>query len=153
ARLGNIHTAPMRVALVHNETAGDGRYTSDDLVGLLRDAGHEVQLFARRKEDVAQAVESRPDVVVAAGGDGTVARVARALRDDEVPLYILPVGTANNLARAVGADGLIPVLVAGLAGARASKLDVGEISGDGHSARFVEAAGVGFIGAMLGQGF
>ena len=143
----------MRVALVHNEDAGEGRYTSDELVRLLREAGHEVELFSRRKEEVAQAVATRPDVVVAAGGDGTVARVARALRDDDVPLYILPVGTANNLARAVGGDGLVPVLVSQLATARSAKLDVGKISGDGSSARFVEAAGVGFIGAMLGQGF
>jgi diacylglycerol kinase (ATP) len=45
------------------------------------------------------------DVVVAAGGDGTVARVARAAREAGVALAIAPVGTANMLAEQLGIPG------------------------------------------------
>jgi diacylglycerol kinase (ATP) len=48
---------------------------------------------------VGQAVESRPDMVVAAGGDGTVSEVADGLVSTGVPLGLIPAGTGNVLAR------------------------------------------------------
>lgn len=47
------------------------------------------------REALAQGV----DVVLAAGGDGTVRAVAEALRDTSIPLALVPVGTGNLLAR------------------------------------------------------
>ena len=53
----------------------------------------------RNAEQLArQAVADGADVVIAAGGDGTVSGVAAALVDTEIPLGIIPAGTANGFA-------------------------------------------------------
>jgi len=48
---------------------------------------------------VAEALEVGVELVIGAGGDGTVSETASALRQERVPLGILPCGTANLLAR------------------------------------------------------
>lgn len=51
---------------------------------------------------VAEAIDGGADVVVAAGGDGTVSSVGAAMRGTGVPFAIIPSGTANLLARNLG---------------------------------------------------
>jgi diacylglycerol kinase family enzyme len=59
-------------------------------------------------------------------------------------------GTANNVARAIGAEGPESRLAAGLASARAASLSIGVVLGPGETAiRFVEAAGLGVFTRML----
>jgi diacylglycerol kinase (ATP) len=142
----------VRIALVHNKHAGSSAHSGDDLVSLLRDAGHVVELFGRDRIDLLRALQMRPEVLVVSGGDGTVAKVATAACGADVPLFILPTGTSNNIARAVGDDADIPSLIGRMSSAQLSRLDIGRVAGDGHEANFVEAAGAGFMGAMLAEG-
>ena len=53
-------------------------------------------------EVTRKACEGAVDLVIAAGGDGTVAAVVNGIIQKEIPLGIIPVGTGNGLAHALG---------------------------------------------------
>ena len=139
----------MRIALLHNDDAGRGVYSTRDLSQIFRDVGYTVDAYDTTDAEVERARATRPDVLVVSGGDGTVATIAESFCGAETPLFVLPNGTANNIARAIGADAAIPMLVGRLSTSRLEHLDIGRIRGDGHESDFVEAVGFGFIGAML----
>jgi diacylglycerol kinase family enzyme len=91
-----------RATLIHNDKAGDRRHTRAYLVGLLERAGYDVSYFAVRQSDLAEALGHPAEIIVTAGGDGTVARVVGHARSDGPAIAILPLGTANNIAASLG---------------------------------------------------
>ncbi|HEY5907875.1 MAG TPA: diacylglycerol kinase family protein [Vicinamibacteria bacterium] len=95
-----------------------------------------------------EAVEDEAAVVLAAGGDGTVNEVAAALIGCGVPLGIVPVGSGNGLARALGIPLRPDRALAALEGGVARRMDVGQINGK----PFLNVAGVGFD-AFVGAAF
>lgn len=58
---------------------------------------------------VKVALAANADLIIAAGGDGTVSAVAGALIGKSIPLGIIPRGTANAFAVALGIPALLPV--------------------------------------------
>lgn len=82
-------------------------------------------------ERMQAALAEAPDAVVVAGGDGTVACAAQALRGSDTPLGILPFGTVNLLAKDLGLPvGDTPAAVRALAAWNAQKIDMGEVNGN-----------------------
>jgi diacylglycerol kinase family enzyme len=139
----------MRVTLIHNPSAGSGSPTRDELLGWLADAGHHAQYQSTRDRDVGRVIDPGSDLVLVAGGDGTVARVLRRLGTESPPIAILPLGTANNIALALGVTDSPRAIIDGLTRARARKLDVGIASSGAGTARFVESAGLGLFASVL----
>ena len=88
----------MRVTLIHNPVAGDDEEPdANELMGIIRAAGHDLAYRSAKDGDWSASLEDPGDLVVVAGGDGTVGRVARRLIDTGIPLTLLPIGTANNV--------------------------------------------------------
>ena len=142
----------MRVTLVHNPTAGHDWFSKEHLVGVLRAAGYEPEYVSARSvrgealsEALSEALREPGELVVVAGGDGTVQRVTHHLVGRSVPIGILPVGTANNLARAHGWKGRPEEIVGAWTKARQRPFDMGVAEGLWGAALFSEAAGVGLF--------
>jgi diacylglycerol kinase (ATP) len=138
--------------LLHNPTAGAAHPTADELITLLNAAGLRPRYHSIKDEDYRKALEDHWDLVVIAGGDGTVAKVARALKRCATPLAILPVGTANNVANALGIVGEAGAIISGLGNAKTRRLDVGLAHGPWGKRRFVEAVGFGTIAKAIAHG-
>jgi diacylglycerol kinase family enzyme len=111
------------------------------LAEAMRAAGAEVEIGGCEPGELARLAATGPDRVAVAGGDGTIGAVADVAARLGVPLAVLPVGTANDFARANGlpAD---PAEAARLAarGERCRRLDLGRLA-DGRA--FVNVASAG----------
>ena len=68
-------------------------------------------------------------LVVAGGGDGTIAAVASALVDTETPLGVLPMGTLNHFAKDLGIPLDLEKAVQALFTGKVAQVDVGEVNG------------------------
>jgi diacylglycerol kinase family enzyme len=143
----------VRVTLIHNP--GAGRQGGDEgaaLRRLLGECGYEVRYASAKEDGWKQALEESAELIVVAGGDGTVARVARRMVRRAVPLAVLPSGTANNIARSLGLIGRpFEELVRRPQSARRVKLDVGVAEGPWGERYFVEGVGAGLFADLLGS--
>jgi YegS/Rv2252/BmrU family lipid kinase len=83
-------------------------------------------------------------LVVAAGGDGTIAEVANGLSGSACRLGIIPLGTANVLARELGLPFAPRGVAAALAFGRTRAVWPGLAEGAGGKLLFVQMLGAGF---------
>lgn len=97
------------IVVISNPAAGQrsGGFVKSVLRGMM-ERGHKVELRVTERpghavEIAAEwATKSDTYLVVAAGGDGTIREVAEGLVGSDVPMGIIPAGTANVLARELG---------------------------------------------------
>ncbi|ROS61058.1 diacylglycerol kinase family enzyme [Frigoribacterium sp. PhB160] len=120
----------------------------------------ETLFYETSKEDpgggvTAEALEAGADMVIAAGGDGTVRAVAEALRGKDASLGLLPSGTGNLLARNLdlSLDNLDDSIATAFRG-RDRDIDLGVVdvereNGERETFAFVVMAGVGLDAKML----
>ncbi len=97
------------------------------------------------RDAVRSAIRDGVDVVVAAGGDGTIGLVATELLRQPTALGVLPLGTVMNVARMLGVPRDPDAAAALLATGPIRTIDVGEARGQ----PFFEAGSVGMNAAMF----
>jgi diacylglycerol kinase family enzyme len=139
----------MRIILMHNPKAGRGNHARKDLMAELASAGHHAIYQSTKKSDYKKVLKKSVDVVLAAGGDGTVGKVGRELIDSGIPLGVLPLGTANNLACSLGFAASPEEIVAGLEHGKKRAFDIGLARGLWGKRFFFESAGGGLLADYL----
>ena len=124
---------PRRALLIVNEHSRSGREAGDEAEALLGAAGVSVERGrTQSREDVSRLIRERKDavdLVVVGGGDGSINAAAPGIIDTGLPLGVLPLGTANDLARTLD----LPLDLAGavgvIAAGRMRRIDLGEVNG------------------------
>ncbi len=140
----------MLVTLIHNPTAGEQDEDAKSLRKLLKRAGHEVRYRSAKEAGWKRSLKKPAELVVVAGGDGTVGRVARRMAGRGIPMAVLPLGTANNIARSLGQhERPLEELVDGWNDAKRVKLDVAVAKGPWGTRNFIEGLGFGVFAGQL----
>jgi diacylglycerol kinase family enzyme len=137
----------VKICLLYNADAGKG-ISPGFLRDALEQAGHTVVHVVQSHSSVGM-IPDEVDLVVAAGGDGTVRKAAIAVAGLNLPMAILPLGTANNVARSLGIEGSIPDLIARWDTRRTVRLDLGLARASWGQSPFLEGLGGGLIPAGI----
>jgi diacylglycerol kinase (ATP) len=149
----------MRTVLILNPTSGTSimAETHDTLdshetmiLDGLRAHNIEPEVWYTSAEDAGEglarkAADEHADMVIAAGGDGTIHAVASGLIGRESVLGIIAMGTMNNLAHSLGIPTTIEEACNVIAEGETHAIDVGKINGQ----IFLEVAGIGFEAALF----
>jgi diacylglycerol kinase family enzyme len=126
-------------------TAQELAITGEDLRRRLEAAGLEVSLDEDAEhplgERVAKALKQDAKLLIAAGGDGTVTALARGVIDSSRILGVLPLGTANLLARDLSIPLDLDQWIETFSSMGPRRIDVGEVNG--HI--FLHKAVIGFV--------
>ena len=115
----------------------------------LGDEGHEVLRELVIGDDLRAALSEDIDLLVVAGGDGTLRQAAVQSFGTGVPLAVIPLGTANNIAASLGVEGRIADVVRSWNAARRVPMDLGVARGPWGERRFMESAGAGLVAAGI----
>ena len=140
-----------RALLIVNPASRSGARLVDAACRAITDGGASCDVVlterAGHAREISQLRGRDYDIVFALGGDGTVMEVAGALAGSSIPIGVLPGGTGNLLARALGISRNVEKAVKALMEGEARQIDLGVVLGQ----RFAVAAGVGIDAAMVAE--
>ena len=143
-----------KASLIFNPAAGQGDYEQDlntirNLLSPVFDLNIKFTKKDLKTDQIAQeVVKDGVEVVIAAGGDGTLSAVAKALIQTDIPLGVIPRGTANAFASALGIPDTIEKACQTIINFQIRRLDVAKcndkpmllLAGVGFEAETVEGA-------------
>jgi diacylglycerol kinase (ATP) len=129
----NQNSANKKALLLVNHHARKGKEMADAAVSQLQSLG--LTLLEQDIESPAHLAEiiycyqEQVDLVIIGGGDGTLNAAIAALVETHLPLGILPMGTANDLARTLGIPATLPEACQIIAAGKTQLIDLGWVNG------------------------
>lgn len=146
----------MHIHLLHNSKAGLATPQVEHLLQQITSAGHRVTPLALSLPDHTPG--ERCDMIAVAGGDGTIENIVRRFYKDkaniQLPLFIIPQGTANNIAKSLCISGDLPTCLGILKTTEpisrpGAKLAVGQLVSPDFDQLFVESVGCGLLTRLI----
>jgi diacylglycerol kinase family enzyme len=142
-----------RAQIIHNPSAGDADHTREELLDTVTKAGYTAKYVSTEDGDNWKNFgPDDVDIVFLVGGDGTVRKLADVLLthipDRRIPVHLLPLGTANNIARTLQ----ISKETAGRSldvERKTRAFDCGRIVGLPHQQFFLESVGFGIFPELI----
>ena len=125
-------TSPRALLLV-NRHARQGQNNLSEAIDYLKELGFDLLEHStenpQQLAEVIQRYRNEVDLAIIGGGDGTLNAAADALVKANLPLGILPLGTANDLARTLGIPNSLPEACKIIADGELRRIDLGWVNG------------------------
>ncbi|MGV3762791.1 diacylglycerol/lipid kinase family protein [Parapedobacter sp.] len=144
----------LNVYIVHNPEAGDQDHIKEELIRRVESLGHRCE-YTSIREKGWQHFKNETDLVVIAGGDGTVREVFkkllyRSILDKPTTVALIPSGTANNFAKSLGISPDLDAFERCLMQGESKQVDVGVMNDGLTDMRFfIEGLGYGLIPELI----
>lgn len=135
--------------LIYNPTAGEGVDTTQNIVSLLNKAGYECSSSSTKEDDWGKLDSKGTELIVIAGGDGTVRKVVFELLNKRLPIGLIPMGTANNIARTLDLPDDPQKIIKEWNLNKIKRFDVGRIYNLKDQKFFIEGLGFGVFPRLM----
>ena len=132
-----------KIAIIFNPKAGSGKKAILDKIIKILSSTNSIQLFETKAAgdatDIARKESDNFDIIVAAGGDGTINEVVNGINPN-TPLGIIPMGTANIVAIEAGISNNVQNICAVINQGNTKKVYLSNI----NNKKFILMAGIGY---------
>ncbi|NJR15556.1 MAG: lipid kinase [Calothrix sp. CSU_2_0] len=122
-----------RALLLVNRHSRQGQEKLEEAIACLKKLGFDlIEEATEQPQHLAEVIHQykyQVDLVIVGGGDGTLNAAVDGLVETQLPLGILPLGTANDLARTLGIPNSLPEACKVIATGEAKYIDLGWVNG------------------------
>ena len=144
-----------RAQLLHNPGAGDEEHGKEELISLIQANGFECR-YSSTKKKILKNLHPETELLIVAGGDGTIRKVTKELVERKAidktwPIGLLPLGTANNIAKTLELRGDHENLIRAWHQENFKDFDVGKICDFAEAGFFLESFGFGIFPYLMKQ--
>ena len=140
-----------KILVIHNPSAGDETHGKEQILAALHEHGYASE-YRTTDDDNWKELDDQHDILLIAGGDGTVRTVVKQLLKKEFPgkavkLALIPMGTANNISKALNLVGDEKQIIGSLD--EVKPFDVGKVNNIPGSNFFLESFGYGVFPYLM----
>lgn len=143
-----------KAVILHNPGAGDEGHDHREIIEMVESLGFECR-YLSTKENFKKKIHKDNDLIVVAGGDGTVRKLSKVLLTNQdtiqQPIYLLPKGTANNIAYTLNVKDSKRHAVPLIKGGNTMPFDVWHFNKVKGLNFFIEALGFGLFPSLISE--
>jgi YegS/Rv2252/BmrU family lipid kinase len=122
-----------RALLLVNRHSRQGERYLNEAISYLQGHGFDlIEISTEHPQEIPEVIQQyqyQIDMIIIGGGDGTLNAAVDALVEAHLPLGILPLGTANDLARTLGIPTSLPAACDVIANGKIKQIDLGQVNG------------------------
>lgn len=135
---------------MHNPTSGYDQPEKEEIFSELKKLGYDhIRYQSTKDANFKNALNEPADLLIIAGGDGTVGKVVKHMKRFDIPVGLLPLGTANNIAKTFNLCRNIAELIGSLSTFKPIPLNIGTTEGFFGKKQFLESVGFGLFAYVI----